>query len=72
MNLTQCLRLKLARLRGVHSVYLNYAIEDETDMLKSGNFIIGACGLHISKIAQLNTYSYIVNVTSITENVVVI
>ncbi len=71
MNLTQCLRLKLARLRGVHSVYLNYAIEDETDMLKSGNCIIGACGHH-SKIARLNPYSYIVNVTSITENVVVI
>ena len=34
-NLTQCLRVKLQHLRGVHSVVLGYAIEDDDRVLKT-------------------------------------
>ncbi len=35
-NLTQCMHIRLARLRGVQTVFLNYATDEEADMLKSG------------------------------------
>ncbi len=35
-NMTLCFRLKLFHLRGSHNVLLNYAAQEDMDMIKSG------------------------------------